>query len=213
MKKRSWSKITITVLDILLVLCFAVILFIHFVSPIYIKWGWFKFSASGYTRPFLIIALLWTLRYVIVILTKPRIEKNRMTWYYLGIGVIAGATLLLEVAMTRVFAVAFFNHYAFLIISTALFGFGFSGVFLSIFPSIQKLHFDKFLTFLSICFSLSTILTLKIVVDVPLPVRQHARAKHSISLSFGLLSGSGNSIFLFWHGRRALALSYPRQSE
>ena len=168
MKKRSWPKITITVLDILLVLCFAIVLFIHFVSPIYIKWGWFKFSASGYTRPFLIIAILWAVRSLIVILTKPKIEKNRMTWYYLGIGVIAGATLLLEVAMTRIFAVAFFNHYAFLIISTALFGFGFSGVFLSIFPSIQKLNFDKFLTFLSICFSLSTILTLKIVVDVPL---------------------------------------------
>ena len=61
-----------------------------------------------------------------------------MTWCYLGIGMIAGATLLLEVTMTRIFAVAFFYHFAFLIISTALFGFGFSGVVLSVFSVTQE---------------------------------------------------------------------------
>lgn len=91
-----------------------------------------------------------------------------MLWYYLGIGIVSGATLLLEITMTRIFSVAFFHHFAFLIISTALFGFGFSGVFLSIFPSLNKFDLNKVLTTFSACFSISSIITLKVVVDVPL---------------------------------------------
>ena len=91
-----------------------------------------------------------------------------MLWYYLGIGIISGATLLLEITMTRIFSVAFFHHFAFLIISTALFGFGFSGVFLSIFPFLNKFDMNKVLATCSACFSISTILTLKVVVEVPL---------------------------------------------
>jgi len=166
--KRSKSNFAIGVIDTLLILCFAIIFFIHFVTPIRFElWG-IPFRATGYTRPLLLMALLWSLRYLILFLSKPKIGNNQMTWYYLGIGVIAGASLLLEIAMTRIFAVAFFNHYAFLIISTALFGFGFSGVFLAIFPGIKRFNFNKLLTVLSICFSLSTLITLKIVVDVPL---------------------------------------------
>ncbi|MFC1849263.1 hypothetical protein ACFL27_03545 [candidate division CSSED10-310 bacterium] len=97
-----------------------------------------------------------------------RSGPENMVWYYLGIGIISLATLLMEVTMTRIFAVAFFNQFAFLIISTALFGFGFSGVFLTIFPSLNRYDFNKVLTFFSICYSVSLILTLKIVVSVPL---------------------------------------------
>ncbi|PIE36103.1 hypothetical protein CSA56_01435 [candidate division KSB3 bacterium] len=166
--KRSKSKIAIGVIDTLLVLCFAIICFIHFVTPIRFESGGITFRATGFTNPFLFMALLWGLRYLVLILSKPKIGDNRMTWYYLGIGAVAGSSLLLEIAMTRVFAVAFFNHYAFLIISTAMFGFGLSGVVLAIVPAIRRFDFDKLLAVLSICFSLSVIVTLKIVVDVPL---------------------------------------------
>ena len=91
-----------------------------------------------------------------------------MLWYYLGIAIISGATLLLEITMTRIFSVAFFHHFAFLIISTALFGFGFSGVALSIFPFAHKFDRHKILAACSVCFAISAILTLKVVVDVPL---------------------------------------------
>jgi hypothetical protein len=166
--KRSWAKIVIWIINIVITFCFVEILYLHFVSPIYIQWGFFQFKASRLTNPFIIIVALWIVKQLIVILTQPKVKNNRMTWYYLGIGVIAGATLLLEVTMTRVFAVAFFNHYAFLIISTALFGFGFSGVFLSIFPALEKFNFDKLLTAFSICFAVTTVLALKVVVSVPL---------------------------------------------
>ena len=166
--KLSAQKLAVRVIDGLLVLCFGIILYIHFVAPIHMQWGFIKFSATKFTNPLLIIAFLWGIKQLLRILTTPAIANNRMFWYYLGIGIISGATLLLEVTMTRIFSVAFFNHYAFLIVSTALFGFGFSGVFLAIFPAVGKRPFDQVLTFFSTCFAVSIIVTLEIVVRVPL---------------------------------------------
>lgn len=166
--KNSWPKVIIGIINVLLVICFGIVLYIHFVEPIALKWGFFKFSASTFSKPFLVIIALWGLKHLIRILSIPKIAENNMTWYYLGIGVISSATLLLEVTMTRIFAVAFFNHFAFLIISTALFGFGFSGVFLSVFPFLEKWSLDKMLTFFSACFAISAVATLKVVVSVPL---------------------------------------------
>lgn len=52
--------------------------------------------------------------------------------YYLGISLISAATLLLELALLRLFAVQQFYHFAFMAISLALLGAGASGSFLSI---------------------------------------------------------------------------------
>jgi hypothetical protein len=48
---------------------------------------------------------------------------------YLGIGFTTLATLILELALTRIFSVVFYYHFAFLAISVALFGLGAGGVF------------------------------------------------------------------------------------
>ena len=48
---------------------------------------------------------------------------------YFGIAATSLATLLLELALTRVFSVVYFYHFAFLAISIALFGLGAGGVF------------------------------------------------------------------------------------
>lgn len=48
---------------------------------------------------------------------------------YIGVGLTTMATLLLELAMTRIFSVVFYYHFAFLAISVALFGLGAGGVF------------------------------------------------------------------------------------
>ncbi len=48
---------------------------------------------------------------------------------YLGVAFTTMATLLLELAMTRIFSVVFYYHFAFLAISIALFGLGAGGVF------------------------------------------------------------------------------------
>ena len=54
-----------------------------------------------------------------------------------GMGALSAATLLLQVALTRVFSVAQFYHFAFLIISLALLGFGASGSLLALWPRLK----------------------------------------------------------------------------
>jgi len=48
--------------------------------------------------------------------------------HYVAIFLLSFATLLLELSLTRVLSVAMFYHFGFLVISTALLGFGVSGV-------------------------------------------------------------------------------------
>ena len=84
---------------------------------------------------------------------------------YAGVAGLAGATLLLEATLTRLLAVAQFYHFAFLVISLALLGFGASGSFLALAPQDQKFAQaswlwrwftgDRLLTFAGTAFALS----------------------------------------------------------
>jgi hypothetical protein len=62
---------------------------------------------------------------------KTQLSSRRQTWpqIYFGIAATSLATLVLELALTRVFSVVYFYHFAFLAISIALFGLGAGGVF------------------------------------------------------------------------------------
>ena len=53
---------------------------------------------------------------------------------YVGLFLLSAATLAFEVNLTRIFSVAQFYHFAFMIVSLALLGFGASGTFLTLFP-------------------------------------------------------------------------------
>ena len=55
---------------------------------------------------------------------------------YLGILLLSAATLLFEITLTRVFSIAQWYHFAFMVVSLALLGFGASGSFLSLFPGL-----------------------------------------------------------------------------
>lgn len=59
------------------------------------------------------------------------VELHSTQWLkvYLGVALTTMATLLLELALTRIFSVVFYYHFAFLAISIALFGLGLGGVF------------------------------------------------------------------------------------
>src|SRR3970040_2320003 len=54
-----------------------------------------------------------------------------------GMGLLAAAVLLSQVALIRVFSVAQFYHFAFLVISLALLGFGASGSLLALWPRLR----------------------------------------------------------------------------
>jgi len=56
----------------------------------------------------------------------------------LSLLLIAAATLSFEITLTRVFSVAQFYHFAFMIVSIALLGFGASGTALTIFPKLGR---------------------------------------------------------------------------
>lgn len=63
-------------------------------------------------------------------------SKSQLLRMALGISVISASVVMFEVALTRIFSFSLWSHLAFLVVSTALFGFGLSGVFLS----LQKNH-------------------------------------------------------------------------
>lgn len=66
--------------------------------------------------------------------SQPR--DKRIIW--LSLFLLSAATLTFEINLTRLFSVAQFYHFAFMIVSIALLGFGASGTALTIFPAIQK---------------------------------------------------------------------------
>jgi predicted membrane-bound spermidine synthase len=61
--------------------------------------------------------------------TNSQTESRHWPQIYFGVAATSLATLLLELALTRVFSVVYFYHFAFLAISIALFGLGAGGVF------------------------------------------------------------------------------------
>src|SRR6266487_3190412 len=68
-----------------------------------------------------------------------RTEVEEINWqHYAGIFILSLATLLLELALTRVLSVALWYHFGFLVISTALLGFGASGVVLALWQGLRE---------------------------------------------------------------------------
>jgi len=68
---------------------------------------------------------------------------------------LSAATLTFEITLTRLFSVAQFYHFAFMIVSVALLGFGASGSALTIFPTLQRGQPQKRLGQLSLATGIS----------------------------------------------------------
>jgi spermidine synthase len=78
------------------------------------------------------------------------------------------ATLLLELALTRVLSVANWYHFGFLVVSTALLGFGASGVTLSLWTGLrEKMLLDHALAYLSLSFSFVTLVSFWLMQRIP----------------------------------------------
>ncbi|HTQ80473.1 MAG TPA: hypothetical protein VMM92_10790, partial [Thermoanaerobaculia bacterium] len=61
----------------------------------------------------------------------PRRRASGLAPLAVGVGLVAMATLLFEVTLTRVFAVMMWHHFAYMIVSLALLGFGAAGSLLT----------------------------------------------------------------------------------
>jgi len=86
---------------------------------------------------------------------------------YLGIFLISLATLVQEISLTRVLSVAQWYHFAFMVVSIALFGFGASGTLLSVFPRLLDRGLDQLATIASALFSAACVGSFVLLNRVP----------------------------------------------
>lgn len=95
-------------------------------------------------------------------------KSNSLLAHALGIGLIAMATLLLETSLMRVFSVLFANHFAFLIVSTALLGFSAAGALLPAFRWLRSIPLSTLLAWTSMAYAAAIALALLFIILVPL---------------------------------------------
>ena len=88
--------------------------------------------------------------------------------HYWGIFCLSLATLLLELTLTRVLAVANWYHFGFLVISMALLGFGTSGVVLTLWTWLrERVSTDQALAALSIAFGVVALASYWLMQKIP----------------------------------------------
>lgn len=130
---------------------------------------------------------------------------NKFSRIVVAIGLLSSATLLFETALIRFLAIAQFYHFAFLVVSLALLGFGASGTLISVFPKIKEIPLEKTLSRVGIGFVISIWVAFLIVNWLPFDSYSIAWERRqilffilyyfSLSLPF-LVSGLGLGIAL-----------------
>jgi hypothetical protein len=121
------------------------------------------------------------------------------------------ATLLLELALTRVLSVALWYHFSFLVISTAMLGFGASGVAVALWTGLrERAPLDRTLAVLSIGFGVATIVSFAGIQHLPFDLFTQAGglSRDAVMLAFYYLV---LALPFFWSGL-AIALLLTRRS-
>src|SRR5215471_13724283 len=89
-----------------------------------------------------------------------------------GIALVSFASLLLELALTRLFSVVLFYHYAFLAISLALLGLGAGGVFAHLARArVRCWSLRRLAASISILWCGATLVALEVILRVPVRLR------------------------------------------
>lgn len=101
---------------------------------------------------------------------------------YIGLFLVSAATLALEVNLTRIFSVAQFYHFAFMVISLALLGFGASGAFLSLVPDVKERDPLRVLALLCGGFALTAIGSYVLTLYVPFNSFRVARDRRQMAV-------------------------------
>ncbi|MFO7741947.1 MAG: hypothetical protein R6X31_06500 [Anaerolineae bacterium] len=84
-----------------------------------------------------------------------------------GLFLLSAASLAFEIILTRIFSVAQFYHFAFMVVSLALLGFGASGTFLSLFPEVRRRAGSRLLSWLGWAFAMTAIGSYALTLYVP----------------------------------------------
>jgi hypothetical protein len=131
---------------------------------------------------------------------------------HIGLLLLSLATLAFEINLTRIFSVAQFYHFAFMIVSLALLGFGASGTFLALFPRLKEQDPARVLAALSWAFALSAVGSYALTLYVPFDSFRIARdwrqgavlALHYVALATPFFcSGAAVGLLLAAHPERA----------
>jgi spermidine synthase len=94
-----------------------------------------------------------------------------------ALGLLSAAVLLLQVALTRFFSIAQFYHFAFLVVSLALLGFGGSGSLLAVAPRLRG-----YTTLYALGFALTTLLAFLFVNHYPFDAYRVALHRQQVIL-------------------------------
>ncbi len=126
-------------------------------------------------------------------MNSSRVSLNRsmVPYSFLGVFLVAMATLMYEILLTRIFSVTMWYHYSFMAISIAMFGMtvGANCVFLSpryFVPEKTRYH----LYFFSLLFAAATILSFTFYLNIPSikPERQVLRIFYQFLLTYSIIS-------------------------
>ena len=101
------------------------------------------------------------------VLPGPKTASHERTLLF-GVALTSFSALLLELALTRLFSVVLFYHFAFLAISIALLGVGAGGVFAYLFKT-RLSHLETRSLAMTLCFwnALMVVIALEIIIRVP----------------------------------------------
>ena len=80
-----------------------------------------------------------------------------MTRYFFSVALLAGSIIAYEIVLVRLFSIAQWHHFAHMIISLAMLGFGFSGTIISLTQAWLKRHFHTMYIVCGSTYSVSVI--------------------------------------------------------
>ena len=96
-------------------------------------------------------------------------SERKASWpLYLGVFTTSMAVLTLEIALTRIFSVSLWYHLAFMVISTALLGFGASGTFLTLRRGLLEKKLERNLTLFTGLMAIAIVVCFAIMVQLPI---------------------------------------------
>jgi hypothetical protein len=108
---------------------------------------------------------------------------------FMGLFMVALATLMHEILLTRIFSVTMWYHFAFMAISIAMFGMTVGAILVYIFPNYFSLEQTKYhIALSSLLFPLSIIISFLTHLCIPFPPALSVGGVYSIALSYGVLS-------------------------
>jgi len=90
---------------------------------------------------------------------------NHLTIFF-SIFICSASSLAYEIALTRVFSISLWYHFAFMVISIAMLGIGASGTVLSLYPRLKNInHISTYNILLGIGITMSYIILNQILFD------------------------------------------------